>query len=134
MALRVLWGVRSPAHPSPPPSLLCPPLTQETSGIFLNYFLLMRNRIPNHWSVSLSFILFAIAFFCYRIVLGTYGTWHYVVNYSDLLPSTVPRWQGHLIAVVLVLASVLQWYWSWHIIRRVQKTVLIQEERRSKTE
>ena len=38
-----------------------------------------------------SFVLFAIAFFAYRIVLGTYGTYHYVRYYHEYLPPGVPR-------------------------------------------
>ena len=36
---------------------------QETSGIGLNYFLLMRNRLGDHWSIAASFASFALAFF-----------------------------------------------------------------------
>jgi len=109
-------------------------MAQETSGIFLNYFLLMRNRAPNHWSVTASFVLFALAFFAYRIVLGTYGTYHYVRYYRDYLPPQVPRWQGHLIAPVLVLASILQWYWSVQIGRRVFKKLSGGDARQSKSD
>ena len=51
----------------------------------------MRHRAPDHWSVYVSFVLFAIAFFAYRIVLGTYGTYHYVRYYHEYLPPGVPR-------------------------------------------
>ena len=51
----------------------------------------MRHRTPDHWSVPGSFVLFAIAFFVYRIVLGTYGTYHYVRHYFEYLPPSVPR-------------------------------------------
>lgn len=64
-------------------------------------------------------MLFAAAFFVYRIGLGTFGTYFYVRYYNEYLPSTVPSWQGHLIAVVIVLASLLQWYWGWVIAGKV---------------
>ena len=68
----------------------CAPSTaQETSGIFLNYFLLMRHRTPDHWSVKGAFVLFVLCFFVYRITLGTYGTYHYVRHYRNHLPAQV---------------------------------------------
>jgi len=96
-------------------------MAQETTGVFLNYFLLMLHRAPNHWSTTASFVLFAICFFVFRIVLGTFGTLHYVLYYREYMSAQVVAWQAHLIAPVLVLASVLQWYWGWAILQKVRR-------------
>ena len=113
---------------------------QETSGIFLNYFLLMRYRAPSHWSVNASFGCFGLAFFVYRIVIGTYGTVHYALHYQTFLigrPRIFPGnvadmsygkgpWEGpaELVLFTLVAASVLQWYWGAVILRNVYRRLL----------
>ena len=90
-------------------------LAQETSGIFLNYFLLMRNRTPNHWSVKLSFVLFALCFFIWRLGLGTFATLHYLTHAKDALDEQYPTTQARLIGVSLVAGSTVQWYWGREI-------------------
>lgn len=91
-------------------------MSQETSSIFLNYYLLMRHRV-DHWSVGVSQKLFALAFFCWRNGINTYGTYHYVRHYAFYLDETVVEWQMHFMAVLLVLACILQWYWGVEIVK-----------------
>ena len=96
-------------------------LAQETSGIFLQYFLLMRNRQPDHPTIAISFVLFAICFFTWRLGLGTWGTLHYMAHYRTL---EVPLWQGHILGGLLTLGSVLQWYWGLFIVKSAVRKVL----------
>jgi len=88
-------------------------MAQETSGIFLNYFLGMRNRLGGHWSVGVSQKLFALTFWVWRNGLGTWGTYIYLTT-----PTLVPHRASFAtatdaaLASALCLASVLQWYWG----------------------
>merc|ERR1712137_1043694 len=50
--------IRGNCHPCLVAGIL---MAQETSGFFLNYFLLMRNR-TKHWSLVLAFLCFALCF------------------------------------------------------------------------
>jgi len=90
--------------------------SQETSSCFLNYYLLMRHR-SSHWSVALSRNLFAVAFSIWRMGLNTYGTAYFLRYYVPFMPPMVSPWQLHTMAVVLVLATSLQWFWGYEIIR-----------------
>jgi hypothetical protein len=94
-------------------------MAQETSGIFLNYFLLMRNRAPSHWSVPVSFLGFAICFLVWRLGFGTYGTLHYLTHARDSLGPHYPPLHARIIGGCLVAASLLQWYWGVEIVRSV---------------
>jgi len=96
-------------------------MSQETSSVFLNFYLLMRFRSA-HWSVTRSRDLFALSFGVWRIFLNTYGTLHFVRNYRDFMDPDVVEWQMHVMAVVLVLAMVLQWYWGYEIVRSAIKS------------
>ena len=98
------------------------------TGIFLNYFLLMRHRAPDHPSVPLSFACFALAFFFYRLLLGTYATLHYAMHYRDVLLGPTPAtttarayaeapWQAHLVLLALMAGTCLQWWWGVVIAR-----------------
>jgi len=93
-------------------------LAQETSGVFLNYYLLMRNRLGNHWSVLPSFGMFFISFVVYRLGLNTYGTVHYLLHYRQHMPSRVSEWQAHVVAVCTVSGAILQWYWGGMIVQK----------------
>ena len=59
----VAWVIRYHCvAPFATAALLC----QETSSIFLNFFLLFRNR-TRHWSNTAAFLAFALNFFVFRI-------------------------------------------------------------------
>ncbi len=99
-------------------------LGEETSGIPLYYFLLMRHRVgaSSHWTVSASFVAFACCFFVWRLLVGSYGSLHYLWNYKEyVLPTSFPNWQAHMLGAILALASVLQWYWGLSIARSFQR-------------
>jgi len=94
---------------------------QETSSVFLNYYLMTRNRVA-HWSVGAAQKLFALAFFAWRLGLNTYGTVHFVRYYRDdlyggLYSTAVVPWQMHAMAALLVAACILQWYWGAEIVK-----------------
>lgn len=87
-------------------------MAQETSGLPLNYYLLMRHRAPDHWSTRAAQVAFAGAFFSWRLLVGTYGTYHFVYHARDHLPADIPPSQARLLGASLVAANVLQWYWG----------------------
>jgi len=96
-------------------------MSQETSSVFLNYYLMTRNRVA-HWSVGAAQKLFALAFFAWRLGLNTYGTVHFVRYYRDdlyggLYSTAVVPWQMHAMAALLVAACILQWYWGAEIVK-----------------
>ena len=97
-------------------------MAQETSGIFLNYFLLMRYRAPSHWSVLGAQALFALAFFIWRLGLGTWGTLAYWRDFPPA-PSAYSHNLAITLGVALVLATVLQWYWGIFIVRSVKRAL-----------
>ena len=78
----------------------------------LNYYLLMRHRAPDHWSTRAAQVAFAGAFFLWRLLVGTYGTYHFVYHARDHLPADIPSAQARLLGASLVAANVLQWYWG----------------------
>ena len=45
-------------------------MAQETSGLPLNYYLLMRHRAPDHWSTQAAQVAFAGAFFSWRLLVA----------------------------------------------------------------
>jgi len=96
-------------------------MAQETSGLFLNYYLLMRHRAPTHPTVVLSQALFAVAFFIWRLGIGTYGTYHFLVHAGTHLPPAFPGWKAVSLGTALVAASVLQWYWGVFIVKSVAR-------------
>ena len=100
------------------PALTASILTaQETSGFFLNYYLLMRYRNPK--GVLKAQALFALSFFVWRLLIGPAGTIHYLTYSADHLPTAFPSGAAQLLGGALVLASVLQFYWGWAIIKMV---------------
>lgn len=94
--------------------IACILMSQETSSLFLSYFLLLRHR-TNHWSTIAAFVLFVVAFTFYRLGLNTYGTIRYLLNYREHAEGILPLLPLHGIAAVLLLAMVLQWYWGFFI-------------------
>jgi hypothetical protein len=87
-------------------------VTQETSSVFLNWFLLWRNRgLDDAWYVKGSFICFTLCFFVWRLGMGSYVTFYYLTHMGDV-PSGMPTWQVNLLGGAMVLGSGLQWYWG----------------------
>ena len=99
-------------------------MAQETSGLFLNYYLLMRHRAPSHPTVVLAQALFAVAFFIWRLGIGTYGTYDFLVQARDHLPPAFPAWKATALGTALVAASALQWYWGVFIVKSVARKLL----------
>ena len=83
----------------------------------LNFYLLVRHRMPDHISILLSQIVFASCFLVWRLILGTYGTYHYLVYSGQFLPGAFPGGRAHTLSIALVLASALQWFWGVGIIK-----------------
>ena len=105
-------------------------MAQETSGLPLNYFLLMRHRISHsHWSIHAAQIAFATTFAIWRLGLGTYGTYHFVRFSPAHLPPTFPTWHARALGTALVFGSVLQWYWGVTIFRMVTRTGSIKKKK-----
>ena len=94
---------------------------QETSGVALNYYLLVRHRTPYHASVLSAQIVFGATFFVWRLVLGTYGTYHFLKHSGQHLPAVFPVGAARALGVALVLASCLQWFWGMGIIKMVMR-------------
>ena len=94
-------------------------MAQETSGVALNYYLLMRHRSPHHWSVLPSQVCFTLCFYIWRLIIGTYGTYHYLYYAGEHLPGEFPDVAARALGIALVVASVLQWYWGLNILRVV---------------
>ena len=98
-------------------------MAQETSGVPLNYYLALRHRMPEHRSIIPAQSLFAMCFFAWRLLIGTYGTVHYVLYAAEFLPPAFPSMQARALGVALVLASVLQWYWGVAIIKMIARKI-----------
>jgi hypothetical protein len=81
----------------------------------------MRHRTPDHVSISIAQIVFASCFFVWRLVLGTFGTYHYWVHSKDFLPRELSDLWRHMVGVTLVLASALQWFWGVGIIKMASR-------------
>merc|ERR1712194_180652 len=68
-------------------------LAQDLSSVFLNPYLLLRHRYPNHPAIVVV-----------RIVLCTWGTYYYINHYQEHLVDVdarlFPEWQAHLLAAV----------------------------------
>lgn len=107
-------------------------MAQETSGLPLNYYLLVRHRTPDHISVLGAQIAFASCFFVWRLLIGTYGTYHYLKHASDYLPGDFPSLSAKALGVSLVLASALQWFWGVGIIKMVLRKMKRMELRRER--
>ena len=116
MAVLLGFLIRSNCAPALTASIL---MAQETSGVALNYYLLMRHRSPHHWSVLTSQICFTLCFYIWRLLIGTYGTYHYLYYAGQHLPAEFPDVAARALGIALVVASVLQWYWGLNILRRV---------------
>eukprot|EP00308_Calcidiscus_leptoporus_P001612 CAMPEP_0119355424 /NCGR_PEP_ID=MMETSP1334-20130426/4244_1 /TAXON_ID=127549 /ORGANISM="Calcidiscus leptoporus, Strain RCC1130" /LENGTH=292 /DNA_ID=CAMNT_0007369247 /DNA_START=92 /DNA_END=970 /DNA_ORIENTATION=- len=112
------WLIRANCAPALTASVL---IAQETSGLALNYFLLMRHRAPDSPRVAISFVVFFALFCIWRLGLGTFGTIHYLFYFSTELPQSFPTWQAYVLALALVAASVLQWYWGIVILRKAAR-------------
>ena len=110
--------IRGHGHPAYTAAIL---MAQETSGIFLNYYLLMRNRAGKHWSVLVSQGLFALTFFVWRLGLGTYGTVHFLMHAAEHISPAYARWQVLTLGAALVIASCLQWYWGKLIVKGLMR-------------
>ena len=99
-------------------------MAQETSSIFLQAFTFLRHRCEErHWSIVLSFSLFALTFVIYRLGLATFGTAHYLWYYRDHSPARIPMWQAHVLAMIMTLGMVLQWYWAAQIGNKLKRMV-----------
>ena len=164
----VAWVIRyNCVAPFATAALLC----QETSSVFLNYFLapartheraprrgarpraltrtptaqLFRNR-TRHWSNTAAFLAFALNFLVFRIGaratrtsveiiyahiharvvpartgIGTFTSYHFLRHFRDALPPAVMA-SMHLLACCLVVATVLQWYWGFAIVKMATGT------------
>ena len=99
-------------------------MAQETSGVPLNYYLALRHRLPDHPTVLFAQALFAFAFLVWRLLLGTYGTYHYVAYAAGVLPSTFTSLHARALGGTLVLASALQWYWGYVIVKACVKAAV----------
>lgn len=97
-------------------------MAQETSGVFLNYYLLMRHR-RRDWTVRLAQRLFVLSFFAWRIGLGTYATLDFCLlgmggAWSALPPGVPYRGAAHAaLGLGLVASSAMQWSWARSIVR-----------------
>lgn len=92
--------------------------TQETSSVFLNVFLLMRNRgADSGWLVRGAFVCFAVSFYLWRLGLGTWNVHHYLAHTAEA-PPLMPTWQVALLGCALAVGNVLQWYWGVMVIGR----------------
>ena len=85
-------------------------LAQETSGIFLNYYLLLRNRLPSHWTVRVSKKLFGTCFLLWRLGLGTFAT----LQFWSQPRASLFFWT---LGTCLCIGSGLQWYWGVKIVK-----------------
>ena len=101
-AIHILIGliIRGNCSPTLTAGIL---MAQETSGLFLNYYLLMRHRTPSHPSVLISQVLFAGCFFIWRLGIGTFGTLHFLHGASEYLPASFPAWQARVVGAALVV-------------------------------
>ena len=95
-------------------------MAQETSSLFLNYYLLLRHRSPDAPSVKILFVVFAACFAVWRLGIGTVGTVYYL-RHADHLPPDFSALAARCIGGILVGASVLQWYWGVAIVRGVRR-------------
>ena len=77
-------------------------MSQETSTLFLNYVLLIRNRARAHWSFAPAFVAFAGCFFLWRLVLNSFGTAHFLYHKGSADATGVPDWLANVTAVVLI--------------------------------
>ena len=94
-------------------------MSQETSTLFLNYVLLIRNRARAHWSFAPAFVAFAGCFFLWRLVLNSFGTAHFLYHKGSADATGVPDWLANVTAVVLTAAAGLQWWWGWSIVQNL---------------
>ena len=120
--VHILLGLLIRGHCSPA-YIAAVLMAQETSGIFLNYYLLMRNRAPKHWSVLASQALFALTFFIWRLGIGSYGTYFFLANAAQYQQPQFRSWQTGTLGASLLLASCLQWYWGRLIIKGLMKAM-----------
>ena len=95
-------------------------MAQETSGIFLNYLLLIRNRAPAHWGTMAAQACFMLTFYIWRLGLGTWGTLVYLRD-LEVVTTYHPQLSTKLIGVALVFASIQQWYWGALIFKSFMK-------------
>lgn len=99
-------------------------LAQETSSVFLNIFQLLRGRLSDDSTiVKVSFLLFVLSFVGYRLVLYTLSTLHFVIETRNpsSLPPHVKQWKADGIAIGLLAASILQWWFGYGIYRKIMK-------------
>ncbi len=89
-------------------------MAQESSSVFLNYFLLMRHRKAGHWATNASFLAFYFCFCLWRLILGSYGALAFVLRRHEL-PANFPSGDARRLDAALFLATALQWYWGVHI-------------------
>eukprot|EP00929_Paragymnodinium_shiwhaense_P074967 TRINITY_DN38338_c0_g1_i1.p1 TRINITY_DN38338_c0_g1~~TRINITY_DN38338_c0_g1_i1.p1 ORF type:complete len:407 (+),score=83.28 TRINITY_DN38338_c0_g1_i1:100-1320(+) len=93
-------------------------LLMEVSTIFLNYFTYFRNRLGlEHWTVGLSFVLFALSFIYFRLVVlmwvGSWFLWDLAAGHMDL--SEVPQLHLWFICALMLGVMYLQWFWAFQI-------------------
>jgi len=98
----------------------CILMAQETSSVFLNYYLLMRHRSRAHITTLAAQALFALCFYAWRLGIGTYGTYQYLVHaHASVIVAAppMPLWKSYTLCASLVAATLLQWYWGVTIAR-----------------
>lgn len=105
------------------PVCACVVLATEISTPALSYSLSMRNRLgEHHWSVKLSFLIFAVLFFIFRIGLYTVMLAYLSMNLHNFTPE---RFHGliPLGFTLLFAGAILQYYWGVRILRILLKQV-----------
>lgn len=84
-------------------------LSQETSGIFLNLFLLLRNRLSSKSLVTnILFVGFCITFAVWRVFFATLATVQHILIQNDIT------------GMFATAGCLMQWFWAMHIVKKIK--------------
>jgi hypothetical protein len=104
-------------------------MSQETTGLFYNVFLLGRYRYPEpgfkRWITQATKYIFATFFAIFRIGIGTYGASQFLSHYNEQLVGNSERgfaaWQAHVLAFAVCGGVLMQLYFFYTIIAMMRR-------------
>lgn len=104
-------------------------MSQETTGLFYNIFLLGRFRYSEpgfkRQITQASKWIFATCFAIFRVCLGTYGASQFMQNYKEQLVGNTGRpfeaWQAHVLAFAVSGGVLMQFYFFYTIVNMMRR-------------
>lgn len=98
-------------------------LTLEVSSIFLNF---VRCTFMPSWFAMTNMVVFAVSFFFVRIVFGPYAIYQhsyllYTVGRTSEESSCLPRGFDHVIFITGMFFNILNAFWFYKILRKMQR-------------